>query len=209
MSAFSETGRRKSQTWKNDVGASPRFTDEGRRGSRQPPRNDRQLIHIIVENGDVTLKGVVLNKLDRAKAETEARLAGTYFNLTNNLKIESKSDRMPALPPWSRWRPHSRGPAGGWASECGTRCRFLPTSLLAPRRLFEHCPPNNGQQAGLSESGSKLPHSQGTFEDRDMNLRPHSSAVSELVGHLGMKKSAPCHSKAAVRCCPKNRCGSV
>jgi hyperosmotically inducible protein len=47
-------------------------------------------IHIIVKNGDVTLEGVVLNKLDRAKAETDARLAATYFNLTNNLQIENK-----------------------------------------------------------------------------------------------------------------------
>jgi hyperosmotically inducible protein len=46
-------------------------------------------IHIIVKNGDVTLEGVVLNKLDRFKAETDARLAATYFNLTNNLRIES------------------------------------------------------------------------------------------------------------------------
>jgi hyperosmotically inducible protein len=47
-------------------------------------------IHIIVKNGDVTLEGVVLNKIDRFKAETDARLAATYFNLTNNLQIENK-----------------------------------------------------------------------------------------------------------------------
>jgi len=47
-------------------------------------------IHIIVKNGDVTLEGVVLNKLDRFRAETDARLAATYFNLTSNLQIESK-----------------------------------------------------------------------------------------------------------------------
>jgi hypothetical protein len=38
----------------------------------------------------VTLEGVVANKLDRAKAEMDARLAATYFNLTNNLQVESK-----------------------------------------------------------------------------------------------------------------------
>jgi hyperosmotically inducible protein len=47
-------------------------------------------IHIIVKNGDVTLEGVVANKLDRVKAETDAQFAATYFNLTDNLRIESK-----------------------------------------------------------------------------------------------------------------------
>jgi hyperosmotically inducible protein len=47
-------------------------------------------IHIIVKNGNVTLEGVVATALDRAKAETDARLAATYFNLTNNLRIEGK-----------------------------------------------------------------------------------------------------------------------
>ena len=47
-------------------------------------------IHIIVKNGNVTLEGVVANQLDRAKAETDARLAATYFNFTDNLQIESK-----------------------------------------------------------------------------------------------------------------------
>jgi hyperosmotically inducible protein len=47
-------------------------------------------IHIIVKNGNVTLEGVVLNQLDRAKAEADARLAATFFNFTNNLQIESK-----------------------------------------------------------------------------------------------------------------------
>lgn len=47
-------------------------------------------IHIIVKNGDVTLEGVVANQLDRAKAETDARLAATYFKFTNNLRIEDK-----------------------------------------------------------------------------------------------------------------------
>jgi hyperosmotically inducible protein len=47
-------------------------------------------IHIIVKNGNVTLEGVVANPLDRAKAETDARLAATFFNFTDNLQIESK-----------------------------------------------------------------------------------------------------------------------
>jgi hyperosmotically inducible periplasmic protein len=45
-------------------------------------------IHIIVQNGNVTLEGVVANEVDRAKAESDARFAGTFFNLTNNLRVE-------------------------------------------------------------------------------------------------------------------------
>jgi len=45
-------------------------------------------IHIIVKNGNVTLEGVVANQLDRAKAETDARFAATYFGLTDNLRLD-------------------------------------------------------------------------------------------------------------------------
>jgi hyperosmotically inducible protein len=45
-------------------------------------------IHIIVKNGDVTLEGVVANQIDRVRAQTDAQFAATYFNLTNNLRIE-------------------------------------------------------------------------------------------------------------------------
>ncbi len=45
-------------------------------------------IHIIVKNGNVTLEGVVANKIDRVKAQTDAQFAATYFNLTNNLRVE-------------------------------------------------------------------------------------------------------------------------
>jgi hyperosmotically inducible protein len=47
-------------------------------------------VHIIVKNGNVTLEGVVATALDRTKAETDPRLAATYFNLTDNLRIERK-----------------------------------------------------------------------------------------------------------------------
>jgi osmotically-inducible protein OsmY len=47
-------------------------------------------IHIIVKNGNVALEGVVASQMDRTKAEMDARLAATYFNLTDNLQIESK-----------------------------------------------------------------------------------------------------------------------
>ena len=46
-------------------------------------------IHIIVDNGNVTLYGVVNSKLDRQQAEIDARFATTYLGLTNNLQVES------------------------------------------------------------------------------------------------------------------------
>jgi hyperosmotically inducible periplasmic protein len=45
-------------------------------------------IHIIVKNGHVTLDGVVASQVDRAMAENKARFAGTFFSLTNNLRVE-------------------------------------------------------------------------------------------------------------------------
>jgi len=45
-------------------------------------------IHIVVKNGNVTLEGVVASKLDRAKAEVDARTAATYFKFTDNLRLE-------------------------------------------------------------------------------------------------------------------------
>lgn len=44
-------------------------------------------IHIIVDNGNVTLDGVVNSEVDRSKAEEQARFAGTFFNLTDNLRV--------------------------------------------------------------------------------------------------------------------------
>jgi len=46
-------------------------------------------IHIIVKNGNVRLVGVVANQLDRQKAEMNARLATTYFGLTNELRVDN------------------------------------------------------------------------------------------------------------------------
>jgi hyperosmotically inducible protein len=45
-------------------------------------------IHIVVKNGNVALEGVVNSPVDRAKAETDARFAGTFFSLTNNLRVD-------------------------------------------------------------------------------------------------------------------------
>jgi hyperosmotically inducible protein len=47
-------------------------------------------IHVIVKNGNVALEGVVNNAVDRARAETDARFAATFFSLTNNLRIENR-----------------------------------------------------------------------------------------------------------------------
>jgi osmotically-inducible protein OsmY len=44
-------------------------------------------IHIVVKNGNVTLEGVVDSDVERAKAGADATFAGTYFSLTNNLRV--------------------------------------------------------------------------------------------------------------------------
>jgi hyperosmotically inducible periplasmic protein len=45
-------------------------------------------IHIIVDNGNVTLYGVVNSPVDKAKAGEDARLATTYFGFKNDLRVE-------------------------------------------------------------------------------------------------------------------------
>lgn len=45
-------------------------------------------IHIIVDNGNVTLEGVVNSPIDKQKAGDDARLAATFFGFKNNLRIE-------------------------------------------------------------------------------------------------------------------------
>lgn len=45
-------------------------------------------IHIVVKNGNVTLYGVVNSQVDKAKAATDARFAGTFFSLNNELQVE-------------------------------------------------------------------------------------------------------------------------
>ncbi len=59
----------------------PMFSNYGNQAN--PP------IHIIVDNGNVTLYGVVNSKVERQKAEIDARFATTYLGLTNNLSVES------------------------------------------------------------------------------------------------------------------------
>jgi hyperosmotically inducible periplasmic protein len=48
-------------------------------------------IHIIVQNGNVKLTGVVQNGMDKMLAERAARFAATYLGLSNELRIESKA----------------------------------------------------------------------------------------------------------------------
>lgn len=46
--------------------------------------------HIVVENGNVTLDGVVGSPSERAQAGEDARFAETFFSLTNELRIEDR-----------------------------------------------------------------------------------------------------------------------
>jgi hyperosmotically inducible periplasmic protein len=48
-------------------------------------------IHIIVENGNVTLEGVVANEMQKSIANAQANGVSGVFSVTNNLRVESKS----------------------------------------------------------------------------------------------------------------------
>ncbi len=47
-------------------------------------------IHIIVKNGNVTLVGYVHDEVEKATAFSAARFAATYFDLNNQLVVETK-----------------------------------------------------------------------------------------------------------------------
>jgi hyperosmotically inducible protein len=47
-------------------------------------------IHIIVENGKVTLKGVVSNTMDKQLAAVAANRVFGVFNVDNQLRLESE-----------------------------------------------------------------------------------------------------------------------
>src|SRR2546427_3113807 len=47
-------------------------------------------IHIIVENGKVTLKGVVANPMDRQVTESRVRTNVMAFDVTNDLQVEER-----------------------------------------------------------------------------------------------------------------------
>jgi hyperosmotically inducible protein len=48
-------------------------------------------IHIIVQNGNVTLEGVVADEMQKTIANTQANGVSGVFSVTNNLRVESKS----------------------------------------------------------------------------------------------------------------------
>jgi hyperosmotically inducible protein len=45
-------------------------------------------IHIIVDQGHVTLEGVVAKQMDKEVAETQAKSVPNVFSVTNNLRVE-------------------------------------------------------------------------------------------------------------------------
>jgi len=45
-------------------------------------------IHIVVKNGNVTLEGVVANKMDKIKANMNALHAGLSFSVVDNLRVD-------------------------------------------------------------------------------------------------------------------------
>src|SRR5438552_9942001 len=47
-------------------------------------------IHIIVENGHVTLEGVVARQMDKQIAEMQAKSVPGAFSVTNNLRVENE-----------------------------------------------------------------------------------------------------------------------
>ena len=47
-------------------------------------------IHIIVENGNVTLEGVVADEMQRNIANAQANGVSGVFSVTNNLRVETK-----------------------------------------------------------------------------------------------------------------------
>ena len=47
-------------------------------------------IHILVENGKVTLKGVVANAMEKQIAESKVRTGVLAFDVINDLQIEER-----------------------------------------------------------------------------------------------------------------------
>jgi hyperosmotically inducible protein len=47
-------------------------------------------IHIIVENGHVTLEGVVANAMDKNLCNIRANGVRNVFSVTNNLRVEGQ-----------------------------------------------------------------------------------------------------------------------
>jgi hyperosmotically inducible protein len=49
-------------------------------------------IHIVVDNGHITLEGVVANRGDKTLANVAARQVSGAFSVTNNLRVESEGN---------------------------------------------------------------------------------------------------------------------
>ena len=50
-------------------------------------------IHIIVNNGNVTLEGVVAKEMDKNIANMQANSVSGVFSVTNNLQVEESLDK--------------------------------------------------------------------------------------------------------------------
>ena len=50
-------------------------------------------IHIIVNNGHVTLEGVVARQMDKQIAGTQANQVQGTFSVTNNLQVEEQENK--------------------------------------------------------------------------------------------------------------------
>ena len=50
-------------------------------------------IHIIVDNGKVTLEGVVATQADKDLANVKAKGVPGVFSVTNNLRVEGRENK--------------------------------------------------------------------------------------------------------------------
>lgn len=55
-------------------------------------------IHILVENGNVTLEGAVATSLEKTIAGLQANSVLGVFSVTNNLSVENETERAPNRP---------------------------------------------------------------------------------------------------------------
>lgn len=68
-------------------------------GLTQDPPVGNHPIHIVVQNGNITLYGVVLNEGDKSIAGMMANQVTGAFAVTNNLNVEMSSNKETAAPP--------------------------------------------------------------------------------------------------------------
>lgn len=82
------------QRYTSNRGAGARFMSSTARtmGITNDPPIGWHAIHIIVQNGNVTLKGVVDNTTDSAMAEMQANTTPGVFSVTNDLFVAGKQE---------------------------------------------------------------------------------------------------------------------